>query len=362
MLIGESAPEIAQIHAGGVWALTGDGAIIADPDGPATVLVPSESVLLLAVDLPLATHARRLAALPFAIEDRIADPLDAVHVALGAEIAPGRYLAAVVRHARMAEWVAAAEANGLGQAAMMPDALALPVPPAGAWSAESVAGRVLARVADGTGFAMPAALLPQFWENAGRPAIRNFGSESIGELPQSAVVGESLSHRLAQPPVDLRQGAYARRGGSGSRWVRRLGWIAAAGIAAHVVIAAADTVMLHVIAERRADDLRAAVAQAAPGASLGEDLRNGVADMLPAPGPAGGAFVPLVNRTARALAPLSGSVSARAMRFEGDALVMELEPGGPELAGRVRGAMQAAGVAADVAAGADGALRVTVRA
>lgn len=364
MMTGQVQSGAAEVRAGGVWTLSGGRAIIAEPDGPATLLVPGESVLLLAVDLPLGTHAKRLAALPFAIEDRIADPVESVHLALGSEIAPRRYVVAVVRHAQMRDWVDTAEAEGLAHAAMVPDALALPAPDEG-WSAEAAGGRVLVRNADGIGFAMSSALIGQAWEAAGRPRIWNCGAAPIGELPQEprpSDGGGSLAERLARPAVDLRQGVYARRTASGNNWIKRLGWIAAAGIAAHVVIAAADTLMLRAIADRRADDTRAAVAQAAPGANLDGDLRVSVADMLPSPGPAGSRFVPLVTRTSNALAPLSSAVTARSMRFEGNALVMEIEPGEPGLAGRVRDAMRAAGVTADVAAGQDGALRLTVRA
>jgi len=354
---------VVDVRSGGVWALSGGRAIIAEPDGPATVLVPSESVLLLGVDLPLASHAKRLAALPFAIEERIADPIESVHLALGSEIGPKRYLVAVVSHALMREWVETAVAEGLGDAAIVPDALSLPVPDEG-WAAETADGRVLVRAADGTGFAVSSTLVGQAWEAAGRPRIWNCGATPIGELPQeSRPAGASgLAGQLTKPAVDLRQGVYARRAAGGSGWLKRLGWIAAAGIVAHTAIAAADTFMLRTIAERRADDTRAAVAQAAPGANLGEDLRVSVADMLPAPGPAGSQFVPLVTRTSNALAPLSSAVTARSMRFEGNALVMEIEPGEPGLAGRVRDAMRAAGVNAEVTAGQDGAVRLTVRA
>lgn len=353
----------AEVRAGGVWALSGGRAIIAERDGPATLLVPSESVLLLGVDLPLGSHARRLAALPFAVEDRIADPVESVHLALGSEIAPKRYLVAVVRHTLMREWVETAQAEALGHAAMVPDALALPVPEEG-WSAEAGDGRVLVRSADGTGFAVSSMLVGPAWEAAGRPRIWNNGAVPIGELPQESrpAGGGGLTEPLASQTVDLRQGVYARRGAGGSNWVKRLGWIVAAGITAHVLIAAADTVMLRTIAERRADDTRSAVAQAAPGANLGEDLRVSVADMLPAAGPTGSQFVPLVTRTSGALAPLSSAVTLRSMRFEGNALVMEIEPGEPGLADRVRAALRGAGVTAEVAAGQDGAVRLTVRA
>ncbi len=357
-------PDTSETRSGGVWTLSGGRAIIAEPDGPATLLVPSESVLLLTVDLPLASRAKRLAALPFAIEARIADPLEAVHVALGAEVAPQRYLVAVVRHAVMRHWVEAAEAAALGHAAMVPDALALPVPQAGEWSAEAVDGRMLVRTGDGAGFAVAGALAGPAWEAAGRPRIWNSGAAPIGELPHEPRVagGDELAERLRVPPLDLRQGAYARRAVLGHGWLRRLGWIAAAGVAAHAAIAAADTVMLRVIAERRAADTRATIAQTAPGTSIAGDLRASVADLLPPPGPAGSAFVPLVTRTSRALAPLSSAVVARTMRFDGSSLVLELDPGEPGLADRVRGAMRAGGVPAEVTTAADGAIRVAVRA
>jgi general secretion pathway protein L len=119
------------------------------------MLVPTEQVRLLAVDLPLASRAKRMEALPFAIEDRIADPIESVHLALGMEIAPKRYLVGVVRHDVMESWVARADEAGLGHAAMVPDALALPVPGEGAWAVDLGETRAVVRAGDGTGFACP---------------------------------------------------------------------------------------------------------------------------------------------------------------------------------------------------------------
>jgi general secretion pathway protein L len=357
-MTGKPFSESANAASGGVWTLAGGQAIIAEPDGPATILVPSESVSLLRVELPLASRAKRIEALPFAIEDRIADPIESVHIALGT------YLVAVVRHAQMTSWVEAAELGGLGHAALVPDALALPAPGPGEWCAEAQDGRVLVRSGDGTGFALPMVLVGPAWERAGTPRIWNCGPVAIGELPQTPWTGGGggLAERLANPALDLRQGVYARRGARGTSWKRRLAWIAAAGIAAHVVIAAADVVMLRVIAERRAEDVRSAVAQAAPGANLSGDLEASVVGMLPMAGPPPGRFVPAVTAASRALAPLSSAVTARAMRFEGNALVLDIEPGPPDLPERIRAAFRAAAVPAQIGAGADGAIRVTVTA
>ncbi|RZM09799.1 MAG: hypothetical protein EOP67_69320, partial [Sphingomonas sp.] len=40
------------------------------------VLAPTEQILMLAVDLPLPSRRQRQEAVPFAVEDLIADPLD----------------------------------------------------------------------------------------------------------------------------------------------------------------------------------------------------------------------------------------------------------------------------------------------
>jgi len=348
-------------RAAGVWSLSGGRLIINEPDGPATILVPTESVLLLAVDLPLSSRAKRLEALPFAIEDRIADSVDAVHLAIGAEIAPKRYLVGVVRHDVMASWVEAADAAGLGHAAIVPDALALPVPVEGAWSVDLAGNRAVVRAGDGTGFALNAAMLRPAWEAAGKPPATAYGAPLPAEmmLEGAALEPEALARRLAGPALDLRQGAYARRRGA-SNTLRRIGWIVALGAAAHTGIALADTVMLRVIADRRAEDTRKLVATMAPGVPVTGDLATTAMNLLPAGG--GGApqtFLPLLNRVSAALAPL-GVIEAQAMRFQGNTLILDLQSQ-PGLAGRIRAALAAGRVKATVAESQAG-IRITASA
>lgn len=356
------APDAPEPLAAGVWTLAGGRLIIAEPGGPATVLVRTEQVRLLAVDLPLASRAKRLEALPFAIEDQIAEPVESVHLALGAEIAPKRYLVGVVRHEIMAAWVETADAAGLGYAAMVPDALALPRPAEGEWAVDLAADRAMVRTGDGTGFAIPPAMLQAAWVAADRPAARAYGAA----LPEEMAAGGAtlapgaLSERLLAPALDLRQGAYARRRASLPNIWRRLGWIVALGAAAHVVIATADTVMLRTIADRREADARAAAAIAAPGANLGGDLAASVADLLPT-GNAGppDTFLPLLTRISGALGPLSGSINVRAINYQGNALTMDLDGTDPGLVGRIDAALRASRVAASVTRSPDGSIRIT---
>ena len=346
--------------AGGVWTLAGDRLIIADRGGPATVLVPAEAVRLLAVDLPLATAAKRIAALPFAIEDRIAEPLDQVHLALGAELEPRRYLVAVVAHATMANWVEIADTAGLAHAALVPDALALPRPEEG-WTVELAGGRALVRAADGTGFAAPAALLPAAWEAAARPAVHADGDPLPDPIAADAlrIALEPVAGRMLLPAIDLRQGLYARRRRSLPRIARRIATVVGVGIAAHALIGTADLLMLRAIAERRAEDTRVLLAEKAPDVPVGDDLRTTVADLIPpAAGPSSD-FGPALARTGAALAPLSGVVAARSLLFEDNRLLIELAAVEPNLAARVRAALASGGVSASVTE-ATGVVRVEV--
>lgn len=356
------APDASEPLAAGVWTLAGGRLIIAERGGPATILVPTEQVRLLAVDLPLANRARRLEALPFAIEDQIAEPVESVHLALGAEIAPKRYLVGVVRHEVMAAWVEAAGEAGLSQAAMVPDALALPRPATGEWAVDLAAERAVVRAGDGTGFAIPPAMLQPAWQAAGRPAVLSYGASLPAEMMAdgSTLAPGALAERLLAPALDLRQGRYARRRAALPNVWRRLGWIVALGAAAHVVIATADTVMLRTIADRREADTRALAAMAAPGANLGGDLAASVADLLPAGRSAPpDAFLPLLTRISGALGPLSGAISVRAIQYQANALTLDLDGTEPGLVGRIDAALRASRVPGSVTRSPDGSIRIT---
>lgn len=359
------ASEIASGPAG-VWTLDGAALVAADADGPATMLVPSEGVRLVAVDLPLPTRAKRLAALPYAVEDLIAEGIDSVHLALGAEVAPRRFLVGIVRHDRMLEWVARAEDAGLDHAALVPDALALPVPGEGEWAVELGETRALVRAGDGTGFAVPAPMLRTAWDAAGQPRTIAYGTALPAEMTgdADAIPLDALGRRLLAPALDLRQGPYARRRRSLPSFGKRLAKIVAIGVLAHAVIATADTIALMGIADKRADETRELVASLSPGTALpSEGLATAVADLLPPPGTGGGAnaFLPAVTRLSSALAPLGPDVAASAMMMAGDSLSVDLASTDPALGGRVRTALADAGLAGSVAPTATG-VRVTVRA
>lgn len=369
MTHGVRSPEPPSPHAAGLWTLAGDRLIIVDADGPATILVPTERVRLLAVDLPLPNRARRLAALPFAIEDQVAEPIDVLHLALGGKLdpleAPARYLVGAVRDETMADWVRLAESQGLGDAAMVPDALLLPRPGEG-WTVEIREGRALVLAADGTGFALPAPLLQAAWEAAGCPRLYHLGEPVGAEMPVQATSPDprTLQARaaIAEAELDLRQGAYAVRRPRSSGALRRLGWIVALGALAHVAIAGADALMLSIIAKRRAAETRELVAIAAPGIDLSGDFQARVTDLLPSATGAPDRFVPLLARLSAALSPMAGSLSTQAIRFEGNVLTIDCAASAPDMATRIAAALRGANIKGQATASPAGTIRITASA
>lgn len=291
---------------GSVWTVDSGVAHIAS--GAATrdlLLVPAEDVLTLSVALPLPSHARRLAALPFAIEDRITDRIDAVHLALGEQRIGGNWIAAVIEPNKMQDWLSIAENAGLGDAAVMPDALALPLPAQGRWNVmRQSGGRILVRLPDGTGFAARESLFLVIWGAAGKPEC----DELAG------------FERITSIDLDLRQGLFARPRQGLSTTARRVAIVAAAGLLAHGAIAAADTIALRSIAAKRGSELIAALNTAAPGRFTASDPHDAAAlaaELLPAGTSAPpGSLVPLLGRTSNALAPFGNLLTMQGLEFD----------------------------------------------
>jgi len=69
------------------------------------VLVPSAEVLTTSVDIPIRGGAKFQAALPYALEEYLADDVDKLHFAAGPRRASGKTPVSIVSHERMAEWI-----------------------------------------------------------------------------------------------------------------------------------------------------------------------------------------------------------------------------------------------------------------
>jgi general secretion pathway protein L len=85
------------------------------------VLVPASRVLRVRTDVPVRGAARIAQALPFALEDLLADDVEELHFASGARATDGQVSVAVVRRDHMQEWLTTLAAAGLDPQGLFAD-------------------------------------------------------------------------------------------------------------------------------------------------------------------------------------------------------------------------------------------------
>lgn len=305
------------------WAVLDDAGacVIAPASGPlgdaaplaagrrTVVLVPAPRVLRTRVEVPVKGANRVAQALPFALEDLLADDVEDLHFAAGARFPDDQVAVAVVRQESMDAWVAALAAAGIRAQAIHADSDALP----------EVAGNTGLLIEDHQALlrdpggdpvvAEPGSLdaLLELWLAQPRVAGANGASGSDGSAPPRHLqvwdatvdgLGNELWERfqdrvasievrrladgallrlaagiVTQPGVNLLQGAYASRNTLGGHWVR---WRLAASLVAAVAAAAvatagADAWRLRKEGAALEAELRQAAAFTFPGADLGAD-------------------------------------------------------------------------------------------
>ena len=91
------------------------------------VMVPSEHVVLLETDAVSARRAQLARAVPFALEDQLASPVEELHFALPERVDGSRFGVAVVARATLRSWLDTLTQHGIRADAIIPDSLAMPV-------------------------------------------------------------------------------------------------------------------------------------------------------------------------------------------------------------------------------------------
>jgi general secretion pathway protein L len=210
---GEGAARRLRIEGGVVAAR---GALQPAAGETVVAIAPAADVALHWAEVPARSAAQALAAARLLVGDVVLGGAAEQHVAVGAPEANGERPIAVVKPARIAGWLAALAGEGIDTAAIVPAALLLPRPETGYVRAD-LGGEVVLRGAT-SGFA----------EEAGLTEL------ILGDAPVETIEREAIEAALvaavANPPLDLRQGTFARREKLDFDWrqAKRALWLIAA--------------------------------------------------------------------------------------------------------------------------------------
>jgi len=89
------------------------------------LLVPATEVLTTTADIPVKAGARLRAALPFALEENVADDVDQLHFASGTRRESGRLPVAIVARDKMDVWIQLLDEAGLSASRIVPETYGL---------------------------------------------------------------------------------------------------------------------------------------------------------------------------------------------------------------------------------------------
>jgi general secretion pathway protein L len=212
--------------AGTSVAARGDGFpdLVANADRAHVAVVPADAVTLHWAELPDRSAAQAITAARLLVAEASASPLADLHVAVGREGANAERPIGVVAAAQMQGWLEILAANGVDPDALFPAPMLLPRPESGYVRADLGGAGVVRGTT--SGFADDARLTELVT-----------GGVSPEVLPRDAIE-RAIVAAVADPALDLRQGAFARRRKIGIDWalIRRLGWLSAAIIGVTVLI------------------------------------------------------------------------------------------------------------------------------
>ncbi|HEX5512821.1 MAG TPA: type II secretion system protein GspL [Gammaproteobacteria bacterium] len=203
---------------------------------PAIVLAPTADVALFHVQIPPLSRQRAIRAVPYALEDQLAEDIDDLHFCLGQRSGQGQLAVAVVAKAQMEQWLNAFADAGLEVEQLYPELLAVPYEP-GAWTLLLEGSDFLLRTGPQSGFGgdidnLPVLLPAALAEAENDPPLKliAYSNTSVPELGAASLpieqreLGDTISLLAAnirdRQLIGLRSGPYARRRGWSVPWQR----------------------------------------------------------------------------------------------------------------------------------------------
>ncbi|EGT3627241.1 type II secretion system protein GspL [Morganella morganii] len=181
---------------------------------PVDVLVPAAAMTLTSVHLPEKGQRQALKALPFMLEEALAEDVDAMHFTVGPRDGDALSVVAVA-HEQMQTWLSCLTEAGLKVKRIVPDCLALPLQEC-QWAAMNFGNELLLRTGLATGQSLPLPWLPIALEQL-RPAQGEVSVASYNDMqlegvelkPQSLELPMLvLARGILHAPVNLLGGVY----------------------------------------------------------------------------------------------------------------------------------------------------------
>ena len=168
------------------------------------VLVPAENVLLVQAVLPAIKGQKLLKAVPYALEDQLADDVDDLHVAIGNRDGEGKVSNAVVSRDSLESWLARLKTAGLHPDVMSPEVFGVQweiEPEASQWSLLINGTHSLMRTGAQTGLAFETEninpVLQACLDNAGESFPSSLTVVGCGEDLEDLFEGSAVQNKLA---------------------------------------------------------------------------------------------------------------------------------------------------------------------
>lgn len=338
----------------------------AAPGRRVILLVPGADVSLMVAEIPARNRRTAVAAIPWALEDRLIDEVETLHFAVGARTSDDRWPVAVVSRSVVDGLLAECAEIGLEPQALLPEPLALPMPRDDTWVVLEEAERLTVRIDGDNGFACEPAMMPAVLNAIDPPGelVRYRTPDAPTDPwpePFDAVIGRSdhidcpepltVLSEAWSPRINLLQGPYA----TGSRYMRHLRqWKLPAGLAAGIVaLALVHATIEHFNRIERETQLRTQMEtiykETFPDAQRVVDPRaqmEGRIETLKGRGDGAG-FVEAIERLAQ---PLANHEDLRLMELEWreGTLDLALRTSGLELLDRVQKELQQTGFSTEL--------------
>lgn len=159
------------------------------------ILVPGSELLLTRVDIPSRQWQRVVQAIPYALEEQLADDIEALHFAVGQrDFQTGEFAVAIIAIRQMDAYLQQLNAAGITPTILIPDILVVPQPETG-WGILCIDNIALVRIGLQGGFAIETLLL--------KKALSLALVEHQIHPPQQFVIYSGSQHSIRDELSDL---------------------------------------------------------------------------------------------------------------------------------------------------------------